>query len=412
MPWILQARQSPPQSPSPVEPAILKQPKVTSPAVSFFDQQFLVLIASPLALTSQFVAMADRLDLNPAGKLAAQTFLARHYPSSHPSDSDSTTRSFSINEILQLGVIDDPDGGMDSHLPSSGPDHPVGNRFDPLGEREILGGAQGMSSQSFRHLFYRGWSWRAPLQSLQYPARPLGQAKTRYQRLFQQSQQLLSEGDFFWASVTLGWSLHYLQDLTQPFHTAQLPSLALIPWPQWQASPFFQTLLDDTTRVTTNYHWAYEDYVRYRLEHLLPSATATPHPSAGDLLPLEQCLVHPEDFTPLRFQPTPAGLDAVLDRVLEQSQNLAPPLGRALLAFFGPQMKAVGVDFTKNTQMIGFAALALDPSKQQARRDVEQLTCQALANAAIASHWTLDRLRSLTPSPTPSPPNPTPRLGP
>jgi hypothetical protein len=67
----------------------------------------------------------------------------------------------------------------------------------------------------------------------------------------------------YWALRFLGDSLHYLEDVSQPYHTSQIPT------PRFLEMPFLnrelgsggKELIAQVQNILTYYHFAYEDYV-------------------------------------------------------------------------------------------------------------------------------------------------------
>lgn len=123
--------------------------------------------------------------------------------------------------LVSLPTIDEPDSGMDQDIPAS---------EDPTNDRAWMGGAKGAYSQGFRHMLFLGWGVTDPLASFQIPFRKLGQADQRAGLLFERARELQRQGHNAWAWRVLGWSLHFVQDLSQPFHSTQVPHPRLVPW--------------------------------------------------------------------------------------------------------------------------------------------------------------------------------------
>lgn len=124
--------------------------------------------------------------------------------------------------------VRDPDCGIDRDLKVSW-------------LQEFMGGSQG-----FRHMYYPFGRWRFPLILF-----PQGDAPERAAYFFKMVNERFREGDFSSGWLFLSWSLHYVEDLSQPFHTCQT-SFRFIVW----KSP-----VKGTTEVTKNFHYAYEDAI-------------------------------------------------------------------------------------------------------------------------------------------------------
>lgn len=275
-------------------------------------------------------------------------------------------QKISLNDVLLMGFVDDPDEGMDQNLPDSA---------DPKNERKYMGGAQGQTSQGFRHMFFGGWKPRQPVATFQVPFQSMGQAPERAQLIATKGRELLQSGQSVWGMRLIAWAMHYLQDLAQPFHTAQIPNLRMVPWSalfQWPPSQGFSSLVAETTRTISNYHWAYEGYVYEQMQ-------------LGEKSPFADCLLQAERHSTLQFDPK---VETPRDLALKVSRNsvrLGPNLGSALMGFFGTELKKPEYNLPANKGSVDAAALAARPDLEDARKRLEQVTCSALANGAVAS---------------------------
>jgi len=138
----------------------------------------------------------------------------------------------SARQIL-IHYSDEPDWGMDNDLRL---------HFS----QRLMGGSKG-----FRHAYYPRWKWHLPL-----PFAPQGGALERALHFYNLAKVAFSQKDPYWGFRFLARSLHYVQDIGQPFHTRQTSS-DLISW----LHP-----IQGTAQVTSNLHHAFEDYVAYRLQ--------------------------------------------------------------------------------------------------------------------------------------------------
>jgi hypothetical protein len=257
-------------------------------------------------------------------------------------------------EILSRGFVDDPDQGMDRDLPSSA---------DPHGDRAWMGGTHGSTSQGFRHMFFGGWSFAHPLETFQIPFHAVGQAPERAQIMADASRELFREGKEAWAWRVLAWELHYLQDLTQPFHAVEILDPRMIPWTH------IGHFVAESTRAIVNYHWAYESLVLTELR-------------AEGASPLKTCLKEP--VSSATFDPS----------VFDSEHNLAlgiahasveggKALGQALVAEFGSRLKDSGVDLPDNQGVPDYLRMVREDSTTL--QNLDRQTCHALANAILVS---------------------------
>jgi hypothetical protein len=289
-------------------------------------------------------------------ELAGLLLLQSHAAANLPSNSART-----IHEFLRLGA-EDPDHGMDADLPDSA---------DPSDDRKFMGGTKGPGSQGFRHEYWAGWTWHHPLATLQYPARTLGQAPDRIELLANEARDRYRKGNIRDAVRILGWTIHYLQDLTEPFHTAELPTTRMIPWSAllvWPPTDAFDSFLANTSRVVTNYHWAYEGYVRHAL-------------LAGDANPFRECF-EKSGGSILVASPRELALE-----VARQSTERAHKTGRALIALVGTHLKDPGVSMPADPGQIDNEDLLKNPDHASARERLNAVTCDSLRLATDATIW-------------------------
>lgn len=264
-------------------------------------------------------------------------------------------------ELLSLAV-DDPDHGLDKDLPDSA---------DPNNDRTYMGGTSGHGSQGFRHQYFGGWKLSKPLATFQVPPRAMGQAPDRIELLANEAKKKFHEGDIVWGMRLLGWALHYVQDLTQPFHTVQVPTLRMVPWSSmftWPPQNGFRNLVKESTRVITNYHWAYEGYVRTNL-------------LKKDESPFKECLEEPS-ATLLLSSPRELAME-----VIRQSVGRGPETGNAIMAFAGDRLKEPGVSIPLKTGDFDEHRLYTDPGRDAERKRIHEVTCQSLKLAKSASIW-------------------------
>lgn len=288
-------------------------------------------------------------------------------------------------EILSGPSVDDPDdSGMDEDLPNSA---------DPRGDRRWLGGSTGPSSKGFRHFYYGGWNPLQPIASFQIPAHAIGIAPERAGLIGARARAALRAGPKYvaWGYRLLGWTLHYLQDLTQPFHASQdlspllMPWKTLLVWPPWEHEDRF---LQEAYRIVTNYHWALEGYVLDRAK-------------LGEESPWSDCLGNPESFWTIPNGIAGANpkagdeqgkrlqLERVARGIASASRDLALELGSRLRPFFGSDLTVPGASMPLGTVTVDYGALAIRPDLDQPREALHQTVCKALANTAWATTWLL-----------------------
>ncbi len=281
----------------------------------------------------------------------------------------------SYMSILTGGVVDDPDHGMDQNLPAVS-----GNSFDPDDDRKWMGGYEGPTSQGFRHMYFGGWQFSHPMTTFQFPLYSIGKGPERVSLLAKKAKELLKSGHKAWGVRVLGWAMHYVQDLCQPFHSVQIVNLKLVPWNElfnWPPTVAFQKFVDQTTRIVTNLHWAYEGYTLNRVKK-------------GDLSPFAPCLSQPEKYTQFVFDPKNQDPIELAFEVVEKSISIAGSLGSSEQRFFGGRILQNDIDLVKTPNLLDYEDYATRPDLRVVRDELHAVTCKALANTSMATRLLLE----------------------
>lgn len=284
---------------------------------------------------------------------------------SSPTKTCGATAPMSAQEILLASAVDDPDQGMDRDLPAE---------YDPSGDRTWMGGLTGPSSQGYRHMYFAGWKSAQPLTTFQIPPRALGQAPMRTALIANKSRELVRAGGGAWSIRTLGWALHYTQDLAQPFHAAQVIQMKMIPWfdlLSWPPSQAFNSFKQETIRTVSNYHWALEGYVRTRLYE-------------GANSPFVDCLKNPKQYSNLVLDQAKSPRE-IAEAVAKASVELVPEFGMAEMDFFSMKLMQKSYNLSSFIGEMDYAEYATRPDLTEKRAALHKVVCRALANASIAS---------------------------
>ncbi len=303
----------------------------------------------------KYAELAKALELQPnmaVRPTAAQACLAR--------------RATTGREILLSEAADDPDNGMDRELADSA---------DPAGDRKWMGGETGPNSQGFRHMYFGGWRFRAPVTTFQVPMRSVGQAPERTQILAQDARELFQKGERAWGFRVMAWAMHFVQDLSQPFHSVQIPNLKLVPWYAlltWPPGKAFKELVAETTRSISNYHYAYEGYTLHRM-------------TQGDKGPFAECLPQARELSKLTFDSSIEQPKVLAERVAEQSIDLGAALGSSVIGFFGGGLRGRDHDLPRGQGVPNYAEISLRPDLMDQRVRLDAVTCRALANGIVSS---------------------------
>ncbi len=108
-------------------------------------------------------------------------------------------------------------------------------------------------SQGYRHMYYPAHTFHIPLGFYAQ-----GQLPERVEHFYSLAKQAFANNDTYWGFRFLARTMHYLQDMSQPYHTRQFYWKFIRPM-----SPY-----SGTVQTIKNYHFAYESYQanRFRLE--------------------------------------------------------------------------------------------------------------------------------------------------
>lgn len=166
-----------------------------------------------------------------------------------------------ILDILST-YSDEPDWGMDQELFSN-------DQYPDLWKPEyaMMGGTTGLSSQAFRHMYWRELYWKHPIQSLKLPLEKsnesMGEAPDRAALFVQLAHFAFQHKLDYWGWRFTALSLHYIEDLSQPYHTSQVPSKLLINMVLAQCVTEFNcnNFILRMTHIISYYHFAFEDTV-------------------------------------------------------------------------------------------------------------------------------------------------------
>jgi hypothetical protein len=288
----------------------------------------------------------------------------------------TASSSYTAFDIL-VEAVKQPDDGMDQNL-----------NITP--DQKYMGGFEGPSSQAIRHMYYRPFSMMAPLTTFHYPLREMGEAPERAEIYFQLAGYAKAGGHPYWAWRFLAWGLHYVQDLTQPFHASQFGSFRLLPLGVlltlgWE--PFVK----ETTRIVGNYHIALEQYAGDVLDlnrdNSLLYAFKVPKGDEGMKVALEQNM----ELT----------IREGVKRVAEASSELAPRMTNAERGFMGDQLVTQGLDLVAGFKTpdgkpkLDFRAIEARPEAPVPQKQLLEAIVEAFSNAGVATRWYVDRFQKL-----------------
>ncbi len=235
---------------------------------------------------------------------------------------------------ILVGYAMEPDWGMDQNMKVSW-------------QQKFMGGTTGLSSQGYFHMYYPAVTLHLPI-----PVTSMGVAPKRAAQWRAMASRAFSAGDAYWGWRFAAWSLHYLEDVAQPYHSTQTHRRFL----RWK-SP-----IEGTTNCTSNFHLLYETWLDRRLadelagkaDFGLKAALSDPgelkldelegavkavarksHRTFGDLAKV--CIGYFGDrfVSDQKQEPTPEDLDRVvpgpgLDALLAMSRDTLRLAGRAI----------------------------------------------------------------------------------
>jgi hypothetical protein len=217
---------------------------------------------------------------------------------------------------------DEPDWDMDKELfaPDQYPD-----LWRP--EYAFMGGRQGTPSQAFRHMYWP-FSLRHPIATFKLPKvlGSMGTAPDRADAFLILSRRARQHGHLYWSARFLADALHYLEDVSQPFHAAQTPSKIFLKMPLTEPQGAkTHDFVKQVTNVVAYYHFAFENYVAHVMT--VGDAASTPAERAA----FEAALKRTSNLPELRYAGDLGGLVRAMARV---SSAQAPRAARAAIAFF------------------------------------------------------------------------------
>ncbi len=159
---------------------------------------------------------------------------------------------------------DEPDWGMDMDL--FGAD---GRPFGP----SPFGGNSGMSSQAAFHMDFR---FGSPVVRTLLPRLGTSFMEERVRVFFTSARLAFNISLPYWGARFTAWAMHYLQDLTQPYHAKPFPFGLLFLFRKAAPRASIGSFMESNTNLLRNRHLLFEAAVHYLLNDALK--TARDHP--------------------------------------------------------------------------------------------------------------------------------------
>ena len=166
-----------------------------------------------------------------------------------------TGQKVSGKSIL-TSFADEPDWGMDHEL---WPIQEYGYGEIPYGKPE------GEASKAAFHMQFQN---EGILIRKFVPGISDGMVKERVELFSRLSKLAFEKGHPYWGYRFSSWAAHYIQDLSQPYHSKALPTEST----KYYLSFLFKSaeekkqFVKDTTQLLTNRHFLYEDFISNALE--------------------------------------------------------------------------------------------------------------------------------------------------
>jgi hypothetical protein len=290
---------------------------------------------------------------------------------------------------LVAWASDHPDLGMDQELNL----HP---------DQEFMGGYTGLSSQAIRHMYYPEFIWKKPLTTFHYPhpSEPMGFAPERAQLFFDLAIQAKNKGHWHWAYRFLGMSLHYIQDLNQPYHSSQFGSVVLLPYKVMiqGKDPFIR----EATRVISNFHLEFEMHTDFYLHKALSSSNPDPiYKKVVDGFKVPQGCAKMKKHLESNLEKS---IREGAVRMAKTGQALAPSVVREQLSLMEKELYDnktldLGSGFFEEN---GKPKLDLEfyerhPSTgiRKKREQLAGVMNEALSNTGVSTRWVFDKFRLL-----------------
>jgi hypothetical protein len=160
-------------------------------------------------------------------------------------------------EILTTAV-EEPDYGMDMNLFADNPNSKVGQLYQwgtqPFGNPQFTPGSQAPFHMGY---FYESTLLDA-LSSINH-----SYVEYRIHLYYTLAKYAFRTGHPYWGYRFLGWSLHYLQDLTQPYHTKAAPNYGTtrLLFTNFLSYVWITSPVDNLIQVISNRHFSLENYV-------------------------------------------------------------------------------------------------------------------------------------------------------
>ena len=274
---------------------------------------------------TEFNALVRDLGYSDPEKFNEQMLISKKYLFP-PKLGEEPGKSVAVLDVLSK-YSDEPDWGMDQEL--FGEDEYPEIWQDAY---SMMGGKLGVPSQAFRHMFWQGFNLAHPLRTFKLPLgeilHSMGEAPERAARFIELSHLARRAGHPYWAVRFVADALHYLEDCSQPYHTAQTPTKRFMGFPLFHKNGHgFDRYVEQVTHVIAYYHYSFEMFVS---KLMVASAAGDANTPGAEFI---------KDLT--ADTSGPSGLSYDNDNIGESvmaiaklASSKAPAAGTASIAFF------------------------------------------------------------------------------
>lgn len=168
----------------------------------------------------------------------------------------------------------EPDYGLDINLWEDNPSSfskIYGWGKQPFGNKTIV-----LSSQA---PFHMGFFYENPLIYKFAPEYQISYLEYRIHLYLNLAHYAFKTGHDYWGYRFLGWALHYIEDLTQPYHTAMAPGISIFQvfYSISLEKIGYEATAQNLTQLILNRHYSLENYVYFLMQDLIKN-NANNHP--------------------------------------------------------------------------------------------------------------------------------------
>src|ERR1051326_2677400 len=166
---------------------------------------------------------------------------------------DVTGQEVSARAVLRT-FVDEPDWGIDQGLWAYAE---YGYGEEPYGTPD------GESSKAAFHMKFAHESFFVRRAA---PEISQGMTQDRMELFSRLAEVAFSTHHPYWGYRFTAWSLHYIQDLAQPYHSRAVPNTGFMSYVRYAFSRRKNAMKTDMATVEGNRHGLYEDFVAYTLQ--------------------------------------------------------------------------------------------------------------------------------------------------